>query len=130
MDFLKFLKLEPIIDNIKGYIETRIQLIKLEAQERIAQVLTIILLIACVAFFGVLAFLFLNLALAAYLNTLLDSQYLGFLILGVFYLFLMLLVAINISKGGIHKLIKRKTASLFIKSPGKNGSSKIPEKTK
>lgn len=117
MDFFKFLKFDAVIDNIKGYIDTRIQLLKLEAAEKFAQIITIVLLLITVIFFGMLAFMFLNLALGGFLNQILNSQYLGYLIVGLFYFFLMMLLVFAISKGWIHKLIKRKTSSIFIKKP-------------
>lgn len=113
MDFLKFLKLDALVDNIKGYVETRIELLKLEAQEKIAQLITMVMLAVTLVFFGMLAFMFLNLALGGFLNELLKSQYLGYLIVGLFYLLLMIILAFNISKGWIHRIIKQKTASLF-----------------
>jgi hypothetical protein len=113
MDFLKLLKLDALVDNIKGYVETKIELLKLEAQEKIAHLITVVLLIMTLVFFGTLAFMFLNLALGGFLNEVLKSQYLGYLIVGLFYLFLMIILAFNISKGWIHKIIKQKTASLF-----------------
>lgn len=112
-NLLKLLKFDVIIENLKAYIETKIELLKLEAQEKLAQILTVILLLMCISFLGMLSFIFLNLALGGFINELLNSQYLGFLIVGGFYFLLMLLLSFNISKGRIHKFIKRRTAALF-----------------
>lgn len=113
--FFKLLGLEALIDNLKGYIETKIELLKIEAQEKITTIITIFLVVFCIAIFGVLAFLFLNFGLAYYLNSLLKSEFLGFIILGSFYFIIMLFLIFSVSKGAIHKLIKKSVRGIFSK---------------
>jgi uncharacterized membrane protein YqjE len=38
--FLKFLKMDSLIENITGYVETRIELLKIEIKEEIAKSLS------------------------------------------------------------------------------------------
>lgn len=111
--FFKFLKFDAILDNIKGYIETRIELLKLEASEKLAHVITLIAFVFCFAFFGMLAFIFLNLALGGFLNAILESEFLGYLAVGLFYLLIMIILGFSIRKGGIHRSIRRATAKMF-----------------
>ncbi len=113
--FFRLLGLEVLLDNLKGYIETKIELIKIEAQEKLTTLITVILVFFCVAVFGVLAFFFLNFALALYLNQLCDSNFLGFVILGSFYLLIMILLILSINKGFIHRIIRRSIQSMFAK---------------
>ncbi len=113
--FFRLLGLEVLLDNLKGYIETKIEIIKIEAQEKLTALIAFILIFFCVAVFGVLAFFFLNFALALYLNQLCDSGFLGFIILGSFYLLITLWLVFSINRGFIHRIIKRLTQSLFTK---------------
>lgn len=111
--FFDFLKFDSIIDNIKGYFETKIELLKLEASEKLAQIFTFILLGACFVFFGMLAFIFLNLALGGFLNAVMESEFLGYLAVGLFYLLLMVILGFSIRKGGINRSIRKATAKMF-----------------
>lgn len=114
-NFFKLLGVNALIDNLKGYVETKIELLKIEVQEKLTTLITVVLVLFCISIFGVLAFFFLNFALAFYLNQLLDSIFLGFLILGFFYLLILIVLVFSISKGSIHKLVSKGVKSIFSK---------------
>ncbi|MBL7859235.1 MAG: phage holin family protein [Cyclobacteriaceae bacterium] len=61
---LKFLKLDGILSNLSGYVETRIELLKIEIREDIAKALAKISLFILIAFVFVLFVLFSSVALA------------------------------------------------------------------
>jgi lipopolysaccharide export LptBFGC system permease protein LptF len=100
--FLKFLKLDGLLDSVKGYIEARLQLFKLEMQEKASNVIATAIFIVLMAFCGLMALMFLSLALGNYLNEVLGNSYLGFCMLGAFYLLLLLVLFRNVSKGSLH----------------------------
>jgi hypothetical protein len=114
-NFFKLLGVNALIDNLKGYVETKIELLKIEVQEKLTTLITLFLVLFCVAIFGVLAFFFLNIALALYLNQILDSAFLGFVILGSFYLLILIVLVFSTIKGTIHKLVSKGVKSIFSK---------------
>ena len=90
---LKFLKLEGLINNLTGYLETRVELLKIEVREDVAKLLskTIVgLLLAFVLFFFLIL---LSFALSYYIGTLVGVVG-GFLIVSSFYLLIGVLVFI------------------------------------
>lgn len=90
---LKFLKLEGLINNLTGYLETRVELLKIEVKEEVAKLLskTVIgLLLAFVLFFFLIL---LSFALSYYLGLYVGVVG-GFLIVSSFYLLVGILVFI------------------------------------
>jgi lipopolysaccharide export LptBFGC system permease protein LptF len=115
--FFKFLKIDGLLDSVKGYIDARIQLFKLELQEKAANVITIVIFIIMVIFCGLMTLAFLSIALGNFLNEQFGNTYLGFCVLGLFYLIMLIILGVNISKGVLH----RKVQSSIKKSFGKPG---------
>jgi len=85
---LKFLRIDSLVDNLSGYVEARVNLLKIEIKEDIAKVLSKgivhIAIILCVFLFLV----FLSIGAANYLNFILNSTFHGFWIIAGFYLLL------------------------------------------
>jgi len=80
--------LDRIIDHLVGLIETRYQIIKLEAKEESVRILARLLTIAVIVLFGTLFFIFFSVALAILLNQVTHSAYMGFVIIASFFLLL------------------------------------------
>jgi type III secretory pathway component EscU len=82
---LKLLKLDNLFDNLSGYFESKIELLKFEVKEEVvlllARVLVILLIAICFTFFLLLA----SLGLAYYLGTLVGMAG-GLLIVAGFYI--------------------------------------------
>jgi uncharacterized membrane protein YqjE len=85
---LKFLKLDNIFDHLSGYIEDRVAILKLELQEEAASFGAKILLLGIMFMLGLAGLLFLSIAMAIFLNIILNHSFGGFLIVGGFYLVL------------------------------------------
>jgi len=117
LKFLKFLKLDGLLEGVKGYIEARIQLFKLELQEKASNVLATIIFIVMVAFCTLMTLIFLSLALGFYLGHLFGNNYIGFLIIGLFYLVILIVFAANIGKGSIHSKVKKTIFSAMLGKP-------------
>jgi len=87
----ELLQVDKLIENISGYIETRLELFKLDIQEGLAKIL------ANLAFFSILLLLilivliFISMSVGFYLNKVLDSSFWGFGIVASFYLLLLIL---------------------------------------
>lgn len=91
---LKLLGLDKTIDHLTGYVETRLELYKIQFQEQIAKAISVLaLILVLVAVFG-LTVVFLSLALANHLNEMFESQFIGFLIVAAVYLIAGILILI------------------------------------
>jgi len=74
----KFLRLDNLIDNLSGYVEARIELLKIEIREDIAKVLAQALGVLIVVCLAGLFILFLSLGFAQYLNGIFGKNHVGY----------------------------------------------------
>lgn len=84
-------RLEEIRENIFRYLEARIELFTLESRGKIEEGVVVGVHGIVLALLGTMTLIFLFSLLAAFLNQVLDSRYLGFLIVAAFFLILTLL---------------------------------------
>ena len=80
---MKILDPNGLIDNLYKYVQTNIEIAKVEVQEKIEDTIKKVALIAILAISATLFLIFLLITLALFLNKTLESQYLGFLIVTV-----------------------------------------------
>lgn len=83
---MKLFDLDKLLETFTGFLETKIELMKLDAKEELTLLISKALVFMAVAIFTLLALLFLSLGAATILNSYFENDYLGFLILGVIYL--------------------------------------------
>ena len=91
---LKFFKLDSIVSNLTGYVESRVALVKMEIREEVAAVLSRALIVMVMFLTGFLVLLFLSVGLAEYLNTIWEGDFIGFLIVGSFYALILILMIV------------------------------------
>jgi hypothetical protein len=108
---LKFLHLDDIINSLSGYVEARVELIKIEIREEVAGILSRGLMIMLIFMIGFLFFLFLCFGLAQYLNTLLESQFAGYLIVALF--FGLVLLVLLLFRKSFFKLLEKQFVELI-----------------
>lgn len=100
---------DSLIGNLKGYLDTRIDLIRLEAQEKAETAFVGAVHGVCIAFFGLFFLIFVNVFIGLLLNAALDSPYWGFGIVAGFYLLLLVIFLVGVDKklfqGLAHKLL-------------------------
>lgn len=84
-------RLEEIRENIFRYLEARIELFTLESRGKIEEGVVVGIHGIVLALLGTMTTIFLFILLAAYLNEVTKSRYLGFLIVAGFFLLLSLL---------------------------------------
>lgn len=84
-------RLEEIRENIFRYLEARIELFTLESRGKIEEGVVVGIHGIVLALLGTMTTIFLFILLAAYLNEVLESRYLGFLIVAGFFLILSVL---------------------------------------
>lgn len=81
----RFLKLDNLIEHVSGYIDSRVELLKVEIREDVAKVLARALMACAVLFLALLFLLFFSVGFAHYLNTLFESPYTGYWIVAAIY---------------------------------------------
>jgi len=85
---MKILDPNGLVDNLYEYVQTNIEIAKVEIQEKIEDTIKKVGLIAILTIIGTLFLIFLLITLSSFLNEILESQYLGYLIvtgiLGIF----------------------------------------------
>ena len=84
-------RLEEIRENIFRYLEARIELFTLESRGKLEEGVVVGIHGIVLALLGTMTTIFLFSLLAAYLNEVLESRYLGFLIVAGFFLLLSIL---------------------------------------
>ncbi len=80
---MKILDPNGLVENLYKYVQTNIEIAKVEVQEKIEDTVKKVALIAVLAITGMLFLIFVLITLSLFLNKILDSQYLGFLIVAV-----------------------------------------------
>lgn len=87
-----------IVGNLVGYIDTRLDLMKLEIQNKLKSGFVGVLHISLLAITALMALLFLNIFLGLLLNDLLDSRFWGFGIVTLFYIIVFVALIIGLDK--------------------------------
>lgn len=116
--FRKILNLDSITNKIESFIESRVQLVKIEIKHEIAQLVAQLIPLVILLFFGSLVFIFGGIALGYWLSYLMDSNWKGFGILAVcfFFIFIFFLI-IKGTKGFKSGLSNQLNKELMKKSP-------------
>lgn len=87
-----------LIENLMGYIDTRIDIIRLEVQEKMKAAMVSTVHGVLLGFFGLMSFLFVSIFLGLLLNHLLDSSFWGFGIIALFYVVVLVILLIGLDK--------------------------------
>ena len=77
---------ETLLANIRDYIETRINLLKLKAIDKSSGVISSVASVAFIVILGFIFILLLNIGIALLLGSLLGKAYYGFFILAAIYI--------------------------------------------
>lgn len=87
-----------LLDNLMGYVDTRIDIIRLEIQEKLKTSFVGLIHVALLAFIGLMALIFVSIFLGLLLNHLLDSTFWGFGIVALFYIIIMVVLLVGLDK--------------------------------
>lgn len=90
----RFLNIDKLIDHASGYIDDRVKLVKLEIREDVIKTISRASIFVLILFLGSSFLLFLSIGVAHYLNKFYAENYVGFLIVSGFYLFVGLILLI------------------------------------
>lgn len=103
---LDLLKLSGLLDSLKGYIDTKINLYVLKVENRVSKVIAGLVMLVAFITTMFICLIFMGVGLSMWLNHLLESRHAGFFITGGVFFLIMLVFAMNISSGGIHNRIR------------------------
>ena len=87
-----------IIENLMGYIDTRIDIIRLEIQEKLKAGFVGAAHGILRGLIGFMCLIFVNIFLGLLLNHLLDSTFWGFGIIALFYIVLLVILVVGLDK--------------------------------
>ncbi|MBJ6117555.1 phage holin family protein [Pontibacter sp. BT310] len=87
-----------IIDNLMGYIDTRIDIIRLEIQDKLKVAFVGATHGILLGLVGFMCLIFVNIFLGLLLNHLLDSTFWGFGIIALFYIVLLVILVVGLDK--------------------------------
>jgi uncharacterized membrane protein YqjE len=112
----KFFKVDSFISNLTGYVETRIELLKVEAKEELSKGLSSVLLYLMMAFAFTLVVIFISIGIAWKISEHLGGLA-GFGIVAGFYLVVGLILVF--SRETLGKKIEKKIATALNKKKDK-----------
>ena len=87
---LEILNLEKLVDQISKFMELKMEIYELKVKEQLVGIISNFATLALIFSLGLFMLLFASLALGFYLNTLLESTFLGFFLVGGLYLLICL----------------------------------------
>ena len=82
---MKLFDLEKLVNTLTGYLETRIELLKIDVKEGLSIAITKLIVVCLLSLFGFFILFFAFLGVAALLNEVLDSAYWGYFISATFF---------------------------------------------
>ena len=107
---------DSLIGNLTGYLDTRIDLVKLELQQKASTVLVSTVHGAALAMLGLLFVIFVSIFVGLALNSALDSPYWGFGIVAGVYLLLLVLVLVGVDKAAFQGIANKALKDTIYKS--------------
>ena len=90
--------IKTLIDKSKDYLETKIELTRLKTIDKSADVLSTVVVTVSMLFVSFLLILFISLAVALFLDKMLDAYHYGFFIMSGFYAIILLLIYVKREK--------------------------------
>ncbi|HET9054454.1 MAG TPA: phage holin family protein [Cyclobacteriaceae bacterium] len=108
---LKFLKLDGLVNNLTGYVESRMELLKYELKEDLARGLAKVCIVMLAALLFTFFLIFISVAVAFKLSESM-GEFAGFGIVGGFYL--VLLLTIVLCRNPISQSLEKKLKNLII----------------
>ena len=107
---------DSLIGNLTGYLDTRIDLVRLELQQKVSTALVGTIHGATLAMLGLMFVIFVSIFAGLALNSALDSTYWGFGIVAGVYLLLLILVLVGVDKAAFQGLVTKVLKDTIYKS--------------
>ncbi|UOQ97987.1 phage holin family protein [Hymenobacter sp. 5317J-9] len=107
---------DSLIGNLTGYLDTRIDLVRLEIQQKVSTALVGTIHGATLAVLGIFFLIFLSVFAGLALNDALDSPFWGFGVVAGFYLVLLVLVLVGVDKAAFQGIANKAMKDTIYKS--------------
>jgi hypothetical protein len=88
------LNLEKLVESLTRFIELKMEIYELKVKGELVQIISSIATLTMILTLGVIMLFFFSLALGFYLNELFESSFLGFALIGAFYMLIAILLVI------------------------------------
>lgn len=105
-----------MLSHLSGYLDTRIDLIRLELQEKVSGIFVSTLHGVSLALLGLMVLIFGSIFAGFALNAALDSPYWGFGIVAGVYLLLLILVLVGVDKSAFQGVANKALKNTIYKS--------------
>ena len=102
----KFLVFQSLIDKLTEYLKLKGEQLKLEVMAQVAKVLAHVITFFLVAFVGLFFGFFIMITLAVFLNDVLDSEYLGYLIVSGALLLKLIIIVMMLRTGKVQRWLE------------------------
>ncbi len=109
-----------VADTVQMLFQSRIENIKMDFYRKLSDVLASIILIIIISFIFLMMLLFMGFGLSFYLNILLDSSYLGFLIVGGIFMIAAWMMSLTIRSGYMQEKLYRTMLRILEKRSREN----------
>ena len=107
---------DSLIGNLTGYLDTRIDLIRLEIQEKVSSIFIGVVHGVLLALLGLMFLIFVSIFAGFALNSALNSPFWGFGIVAGVYLLLLVLVIVGVDKSAFQGLANKVLKDSIYKS--------------
>ena len=107
---------DSLIGNLTGYLDTRIDLVRLEIQQKVSSIFVSTIHGVTMAMLGLLFLVFGSIFAGLALNSALNSTYWGFGVVAGFYLVLLVLVLVGVDKAAFQGLANKALKDTIYKS--------------
>ncbi|MDB5236672.1 MAG: hypothetical protein JWR44_3665 [Hymenobacter sp.] len=107
---------DSLIGNLTGYLDTRIDLVRLEIQQKVSTIFVSTIHGVTLAVLGMFFLIFLSVFAGLALNDAMDSHFWGFGIVAGFYLLLLILVLVGVDKAAFQGLANKALKDTIYKS--------------
>lgn len=107
---------DSLVGNLTGYLDTRIDIVKFELQQKVSGVLVSTVHGAALAMLGLLFIIFGSVFAGLALNAALHSPYWGFGVVAGFYLVLLVLVLVGVDKAAFQGIANKALKDTIYKS--------------
>lgn len=101
----RFFKLDGVIENLSGYVEARVQLLKIEVREDVSKALARAVVMGVLLLLAFLVLVFFSIGFALFLNRFFDDNFVGFWLVAGLYLALLGVALAMRTK--IHRKVER-----------------------
>ncbi|MEQ8714284.1 MAG: phage holin family protein [Cyclobacteriaceae bacterium] len=102
----KIFNVDRLIETVTDYAKVRIDLLKVDLIERISGLAALIITFLVIFMLGLFLMAFASLTLGSFLNEVLESSYLGYLIVTVFYVIILTVVVIILKSGKLQAFLE------------------------